>query len=122
MSKTVCVDAVLQKLYGVTGCQLAEMPGKMLMGRCETQNVRATCPLHFWQNERDLLGATAVIRGWNGYRNKSQHRNLTLEKKIPQRTCLDSNPRRFDHESSAVPLSYHRSPAASCVECDDCGP
>ena len=31
-----------------------------------------TCHLHFWQNDRDLLRATAVTRGWNGYRNKSQ--------------------------------------------------
>ena len=38
--------------------------------------------LHFWQNDRGLLRATAVTRGWNGYRNKSQHRKLTLEKKI----------------------------------------
>ena len=42
----------------------------------------ATCHLHFWQDDRDLLRATAVTRGWNGYRNKSQHRKLTLEKKI----------------------------------------
>ena len=41
-----------------------------------------TCHLHFWQNDRGLLRATAVTRGWNGYRNKSQHRKLTLEKKI----------------------------------------
>ena len=41
-----------------------------------------TCHLHFWQNDRDLLRATAVTRGWNGYRNKSQNRKLTLEKKI----------------------------------------
>ena len=41
-----------------------------------------TCHLHFWQNDRDLLRATAVTRGWNGYRNKSQHRKSTLEKKI----------------------------------------
>ena len=41
-----------------------------------------TCHLHFWQNDRDLLRATAVIRGWNGYRNKNQHRNLILEKNI----------------------------------------
>ena len=33
-------------------------------------------------NDRDLAGATAVTRGWNGYRNKSQPRKLTLEKKI----------------------------------------
>ena len=30
-----------------------------------------TCHLHFWQNDRGLLRATAVTRGWNGYRNKS---------------------------------------------------
>ena len=41
-----------------------------------------TCHLHFWQNDRDLLRATAVTRGWNGYQNKSQHRKSTLEKKI----------------------------------------
>ena len=41
-----------------------------------------TCHLHFWPNDRDLLRATAVTRWWNGYRNKSQHRKSTLEKKI----------------------------------------
>ena len=41
-----------------------------------------TCHLHFWQNDRGLLRAAAVTRGWNGYRNNSQHRKLTLEKKI----------------------------------------
>ena len=41
-----------------------------------------TCHLRFWENGRDLLRATAVTRGWNGYRNKSQHRKSTLEKKI----------------------------------------
>ena len=30
-----------------------------------------TCHLHLWQNDRDLLRAAAVTRGWNGYRNKS---------------------------------------------------
>ena len=41
-----------------------------------------TCHLHFWQNDRDFLRATAGTRGWNGYLNKSQHRKFTLEKKI----------------------------------------
>ena len=40
------------------------------------------CHLHFWQTDRVFLRATAVTRGWNGYRNRSQHRKLTLEKKI----------------------------------------
>ena len=43
------------------------------------------CYLHVWQNGRDLLRATAVTRGWNGYRNKSQHRKSTLEKKFSHR-------------------------------------
>ena len=41
-----------------------------------------TSHLHFRQNDRGLLHATVVTRGWNGYQNKSQHRKLTLEKKI----------------------------------------
>ena len=41
-----------------------------------------TCHLLFWQNDRDFLRATVVTRGWNGYRNKSQHRKSTPEKKI----------------------------------------
>ena len=41
-----------------------------------------TCHLRFWQNDQGLLRATAVTRGWNRYQNKSQHRKLTLEKKI----------------------------------------
>ena len=41
-----------------------------------------TCHLHFWQNDRDRLRATAVTRGWNAYRNKSRHRKLTLDKKL----------------------------------------
>ena len=41
-----------------------------------------TCHPHFRQNGGDLLRVTAVTRRWNGYRNKSQDRKLTLEKKI----------------------------------------
>ena len=33
-----------------------------------------TCHLRFWQNDRDLLRATAVTRGWNGCRNKSKQK------------------------------------------------
>ena len=43
-----------------------------------------TCHLRFWQNDRDLLHATVGVEHGGGmeYRNKSQHRKLTLEKKI----------------------------------------
>ena len=39
-----------------------------------------TCHLHFWQNDRNILRATAVTRGRKGYRNK--RRKLAMEKKI----------------------------------------
>ena len=50
-----------------------------------------TCHLHFWQNDRGLLRAAAVTRGWNGYRNKSQHRKLTpWRRKFSHRFFRDS--------------------------------
>ena len=61
-----------------------------------------TCHLHFWQNDRDFLRATVVTRGWNGCRNKSQHRKSTLEKKILPPFQRDSNPRPFNHESGVL--------------------
>ena len=59
-----------------------------------------TWPLHFWQNGRDFLCATAIKRRFNGYRNMCQERKLTLEshprplpfkikfKNLPQRAIL----------------------------------
>ena len=41
-----------------------------------------TCYLQFWQNDQDLWCATVVTWGWNRYQNKSQHRKLTLGRKI----------------------------------------
>ena len=62
-----------------------------------------TCHLHFWQNDRDFLRATVVTRGWNGYRNKSQHRKSTLEKKILPPFQQGFEPATFQgHESGAL--------------------
>ena len=41
-----------------------------------------TCYLQLWQNDSDLLHATAETQRWNGYRNQSQHRKFSLEKNI----------------------------------------
>ena len=69
-----------------------------------------TCHLHFWQDDRGLLRATAVTRGWNGYRNKSQHRKLTLEKKILpplqqgfEHVTFQSRVRRSNHWAIPAP-------------------
>ena len=45
-------------------------------------HLAVTSHLHIWRNDFDLLHATVVTWGWNGYWNKSQHRKLILEKKI----------------------------------------
>ena len=63
----------------------------------------ANCHLRLWQNDLDRLPATAVTRGWNGYRFKSQHGKLTLEEKQIIRPLLpDSNPGPFDPESGGL--------------------
>ena len=80
-----------------------------------------TCHLRFWQNDRGLLRATAVTRGWNGYRNKSQHRKLTLEKKIlpplqqgfePATFRSRVRPRRSNHWAIPAP----RMRVSQCVK------
>ena len=70
-----------------------------------------TCHLHFWQNDRDFLRATVVTRRWNGYRNKSQHRKSTLEKKILppfqqgfEPATFQSRVRRSNHWATPAPL------------------
>ena len=72
-----------------------------------------TCHLHFWQNDRDFLRATVVTRGWNGYRNKSQHRKSTLEKKILppfqqgfEPATFQSRVRRSNHWAIPAPLGW----------------
>ena len=67
-----------------------------------------TCHLHFWQNDREYFHSTAVTQGWNGYRNNSQHRILTLNKKIIPPLCQDSNQRRVMRSTTELcpPLSY----------------
>ena len=63
-----------------------------------------TSHLHFWQNDRDILRATAAARRWNGSRNKSQHRTLALEQKIlpplPLANSLFEVVRLLDYKST----------------------
>ena len=53
-------------------------------------------PPALWQNDQDLLCATAVTRGWNGYQNKSQHRKSTLERKILPTLLQGFEPTTFE--------------------------
>ena len=68
----------------------------------------ATRHMHCWQNDWDVLRVTAVTRGWNGYRNKSQHRKLTLEKKILPLFLPGLEPETFRSTSSAALPRWRR--------------
>ena len=72
-----CCRLGASSVYTIQPCTVS------LHAKPHTSGARVfNCNLHFRQNDRDLLRATAVTRGWNRYRNKSQHRKSTLEKKI----------------------------------------
>ena len=43
-----------------------------------------------------------VTQGWNGYRNKSQHRKLTLEKKILPTLLQGFEPTTFQYRESGA--------------------
>ena len=62
-----------------------------------------TCHLHFWQNDRDFLRATAVTRAWNGYPISVSTESLwPWTRKFSRRSYRDSNPGPFNHESDAL--------------------
>ena len=58
------------------------------------------CLLYFWQNDWGLKRVTAVTQ------DKSYHRKVTLEKKIPPLLLLNSNSQPFNHKSGTTPTSY----------------
>ena len=58
--------------------------------------------LHFWWNDRDLLRATAVTRGWNDTEIRVSTESWPWSRKFSHRSFRDSNPRPFDHESGAL--------------------
>ena len=70
------------------------------------------CHLHFWQNDRDLLRATAVTRGGTDTEIRVSTESWPSGRKFSRRSCRDSNPGPFDHESDALitelsPLPIH---------------
>ena len=73
-----------------------------------------TCHLHFWQNDRDLLHAIAVTRGWNDIEIRVSTESRPWRRKFPRRSCRDSNTRPFNHESGALTTELSTHPKCSC--------
>ena len=61
-----------------------------------------TCHLHFWQNDRDFLSATAVTRGGTDTEIRVSTESRPWRRKFSRRSSRDSNPRPFNHESGAL--------------------
>ena len=58
-----------RSVYTIQPCTVSRHFMQSRIRRVQAR-LAVTGHLHFWQNDRDLLRATAVTRGWNGYRNK----------------------------------------------------
>ena len=71
-----------------------------------------TCHLRFWQNDRGLLRATDVARGWNGHQIKDSSQSSLWRRKFARRSLRESHSRPFDHESGALPTRY---PGTTCT-------
>ena len=72
--------------------------------------------MHFWQNDWDLLHATAVTRGWNGYQNKSTE-SRPWRRKFSRRSSRDSNLRPFNLESGALTTELSPPRVGFCCCC-----
>ena len=111
--ETAAVSAL--SLYTIQSCTMSR---HLMQNRVRRVHacLAVNCHLHFWQNDRDLLPATAVTQGWSEYRNKSQHRKVTLDlKKFSRRSCRDSNPRPFHDESGALTTQLSPLPKTVCA-------
>ena len=57
---------------------------------------------HFWQTDRGLLHATAVIREWNRHRIRVSAQSCLWRKKFSRRSCRELNLQPFGHKSCAL--------------------
>ena len=64
-------------------------------------------PAPFWQNDWDLLHASVVTRGGTNTKIRIGTESWFQRRKFSCHSCRDSNLQPFDHNSGAVPLSYH---------------
>ena len=79
------------------------------------------CHLHFGRRTWIFLRAAVVTCGWNGYRNNSQHRKSTLEKKCSHCSCIFCVKRgrgRGDMKPPAQRTARRRNSEITTTGCD----
>ena len=70
-----------------------------------------TCHLHYWQNDRGLLRATAITRVWNGHRIRVSTQSWPWGRKFSRHSCRDSISQPFDNESGPLTNKLSRLPS-----------
>ena len=65
-----------------------------------------TCHLHFWQDDRGLLRATALTRDWNGHRIRVSTQSELSRRTFSRHSRRDSNSQPFNHEFNAKTINY----------------
>ena len=68
-----------QSVYTIQPCSMSRHFTQSQLRRVHAC-LAVTCHLHFWQNDRECLRATAVTRCWKGYRIRAQQVNPGEEK------------------------------------------
>ena len=70
------------------------------------------CHLHFWQNDRGLLHATAVTQVWNGHWIRVSTQSWLWRRKCSCHSCWDLYLQPFNHESCALTSKLSRLPSS----------
>ena len=74
------------------------------------------CQLNFCKNDRGLLRATVVTRGWNWHQVRVSRQKL-WKRKFSRLSCQESNSQPFDHELGALPNELSRLPRSLPLGC-----
>ena len=80
--------------------------------------VGVTCHLHFWQNDRSLLRATTVTRGWKGHRIRVSTQADSGEDNYPDAPAGIRTRNLSITNPELLPTSYRGSGKGTTFPCD----
>ena len=109
--QTSCVWARFLIGFQSMSGQRGSQPTPTSLGQ---RRVRVRChlpPALLEKNDRGLLRATAVTRGWNGHWIRASTQSWLWRRKFSGPSCQDSNSQPFDHESSTLTNKFVQAPS-----------
>ena len=73
------------------------------------------CPLHFWQNDQDLLHAIVAIRAGMDTKIRVNTQSWPWRRKFSSCSCQDSSLQPFDQEASTLTTELSQLPVHTCM-------